>query len=437
MASRPKIVAGLDIGSSKITSLVAQISPEEEKYNIVGASSIPSSGIRKGQIVNIDEAAKAVIQSVEAAERMAGYSISRVLVSVGGAHVSSQNSHGVVAVAEPEGEISNEDVRRVIEAARAVSIPSSREILHVIPRSFTVDTQEGVADPIGMSGVRLEVETHIVTGSTTSIRNLVKCVSEVGAEIESLIFSGIAAAEAVLTQTEKELGVVLVDIGGGTINIVILIEGSPVYTSVLPIGAKNVTNDLAIGLRLSLDSAEKLKLALEEKQAPFSRELEKETTEKEKTDNKNADEIDLSTLGIEEAKSVSRKTVVEGIIRPRLNEIFGMVGAEIQRSSFAGLTPSGIVLCGGGASTIGAVEVCKKTLSLPVRIGFPGRITGLIDDVVNPAFATSVGLILQAGKQGYTQSSKVSFPAVGRLINRIPIKGAFGKAIEIFKSFLP
>lgn len=439
MVNRAKIVTGIDIGSSKITTIIAQVSPTDEKFNIIGAASIPSAGLRKGQIVNIEEASKVIVQSVEAAERMAGYSISSALVSVGGAHISSQNSHGIVAVADPEGEINQEDIRRVIEAARAISIPSSREILHVIPRTYTVDSQEGVADPIGMSGVRLEIETHIVTGSSTSIRNLTKCVAEVGAEIGSLVFSGIAAAEAVLTQTERELGVVLVDIGGGTINIGIFVEGSPVYTSVLPIGARNVTNDLAIGLRLSLESAEKLKLYLSsKKKSPWQSGKEEGQVKGENKDEmKESDEIDLSVLGIEEAKTVSHKTVVEGIIRPRLNEIFAMVGAEIQRSGFAGLTPAGIVLCGGGALAIGAVEICKKTLSLPVRIGYPTRVSGLIDDVMTPAFATSVGLILYTANPTYFQTTKFSLSGVGKLVRRIPIKGVFGKVFEMFKSFLP
>lgn len=421
MVSRSKIVAGIDVGSSKIATIIAQVSSEGEKINIVGASSVSSAGVRKGQIVNIEEASSAIIQSVEAAERMAGYSLSRVVVLVGGAHIASQNSHGVVAVAEPEGEITNDDVRRVTEAARAISVPSSREILHVIPRSYTVDSQEGVADPVEMSGVRLEVETHIITGSTTSIRNLTKCVSEVGANIEALVFSGMAAAGAVLTDTEKELGVVLVDIGGGTTSLAIFIERSPVYTSVLPIGAKNVTNDLAIGLRLSLEAAEKLKLSLSE--------------EKKEEEAKEGDEIDLSKLGIEEAKSVSRKTVIEGIIKPRLNEIFNVVGAEIQKSGFSGMTPSGIVICGGGALTVGAVETCKKTLALPARIGFPSKVTGLIDDVMTPAFAASIGLILYGDTENLRP--RFSLSRMSKFIEKFPGKIGFSKIIELIKSFLP
>jgi len=430
MVSRSKIVAGIDVGSSKIATIIAQVTPGEENINIIGASSIPSGGIRKGQIVNIEEASQKIIESVEAAERMAGYSINRVLVSVGGAHISSQNSHGVVAVAEPEGEIAAQDVNRVLEAARAISLPSSREILHVIPRAYTVDSQEGVADPVGMSGVRLEVETHIITGSTTSLRNLTKCVSEVGADIESLVFSGVAAAKTVLSETEKELGVVLADIGGGTTSLVIFIEGSPVFTSVLPVGAKNVTNDLAIGLRISLESAEKLKLILGKKEKESSEKTEGKEEEKE------SDEIDLSKLGIEELKSVSKKTVVEGIIKPRMNEIFTMIGEEIQKSGFAGMTPSGLVLCGGGALTIGAIEACKRTLALPVRIGFPTGITGLIDDVDSPIFATVVGLIIY-GKNEDFPSQKFFLKGMGRIVKNIPVKGTFKKLIEVVKSFLP
>lgn len=443
--TRSKAIAAIDVGSSKIATLIGQVSEETQRINIVGAASIPSSGVRKGQIVNIEEAADRIVKSVEAAERMAGFSLSRILVSVGGAHVASQNSHGIVAVAEPEGEITAEDVKRVIEAARAISLPSSREILHVIPRTFTVDSQEGVADPVGMSGVRLEVQTHIVTGSTTAIKNLTKCVSEVGADIDSLVFSGIASAEAVLTETEKELGVVLVDIGGGTTSVVVFVEGAPVYTVVLPVGAKNVTNDLAIGLRLSLEGAEKLKISLSQKAAQKQKELlpveekeEKEVKEKEKKEEKrNDDEIDLAKMGIyEETKKVSQKTLVEGIIKPRLNEIFAMVAEELKKSGFAGLTPSGIVLTGGGAQTVGIADTCRKSLSLPVRIGVPGKVSGLVDDILEPSFAAAIGL-LNYGLNAERPSSVASFPKLGELTKRIPVGGLAGKIGAFVRSFLP
>ncbi|MBU2577348.1 cell division protein FtsA [Patescibacteria group bacterium] len=433
--NRSKIVAAIDVGSTKIVTLIGQISENSERINVVGASSIPSTGVRKGQIVNIEEASDAIVRSVEAAERMAGLSLSKTLVLVGGAHISSQNSHGVVAVAEPQEEIVHEDVRRVIEAARAISLPSLREIVHVIPRTYTVDSQDGVADPIGMSGVRLEVETHIIIGSSTAMKNLARCVSEVGADIESLVFAGTAAAEAVLTETEKELGVVLVDIGGGTTNIVVYIEGAPAYTAVLPIGAKNVTNDLAIGLRLSLEGAEKLKISLKRTKSTGPEAVE---TEKKAEDKNKDDEVDLAKIGIyEEAKNVSRKTIVEGIIKPRLNEIFGMVASEIKKSGFGGLTPSGIVLTGGGAMTIGAVEICKRSLSLPVRIGISDKVSGLVDDITDPSFSASIGLLIYGSKPFEGLSLASPFHKFGEISKKLPIKGLAGKFAAFVKSFLP
>jgi len=426
--NRNKVIAAIDVGSIKVSTIIGQPNEDGERINVVGVSSIPSLGIRKGQIVNIEEAADVIVKSVEAAERMAGFSLSKIFVSVGGAHISSQNSHGVVAVAEPQGEIIPDDVRRVIEAARAISLPSSREILHIIPRTYTVDSQEGVADPIGMSGVRLEVETHIITGSTTALKNLSKCVSEVGANVEAMVFSGIASAEAVLTETERELGVVLVDVGGGTTSVVLFLEGAPAYTAVLPIGARNVTNDLAIGLRLSLEGAEKLKISLSEK-------VKKPSEEEVPLDE---DEVDLNRLGIyEETKKVSKKTIVEGIIRPRLNEIFNMVGAEIQRSGFAGLTPSGVVLTGGGASTVRAAEACRKSLSLPVRIGIPDKVTGLVDDILDPAFASAIGLLVYGNKNSGGISFNSTFSKYRSFGKKIPIKGLAEKIGNFVKSFLP
>jgi len=437
--SQSKIIAGIDVGSTNIITVIAQILKEEGRINVSGVSCFPSTGVRKGQIVDIDRVTEALVNSLEAAERMAGYSVSRAFISLGGAHIASQNSHGVVAVAEPEKEIIAEDVRRVIEAARAISLPSSREIIHCLPRTYTVDGQEGVVDPLGMNGIRLEVEAHLITGSQTAIRNLTKCVTEAGIDIEGLVFSGLAASESVLTETEKELGVVLVNIGGGTTSVVIFIEGSPVYSSVLPIGAKNVTNDLAIGLRLSLEAAEKLKLALSNKQKKVALPLRKEKEKNKEQTEKNGDEIDLVKLGIyEETKSVSRKTLIEGIIRPRLNEIFTMVGLEIKKSSFGGMTPSGIVVCGGGGQTVGVVEAAKRTLSLPARIGIPSGITGLVDDILNPAFAVSLGLIIYGSKE----ETKSGFPRwgitnFGRIAQRIPVKGLLGKLANLAKSFLP
>lgn len=429
--NKQRIIAGIDIGSSKITTIIGSVGEEEVK--IIGVASVPSRGMRKGQIVDIEEATGGVIESVEAAERMAGYSLSRVLVSVGGPHLASQNSTGVVAVAEPEGEITAEDVERVVEAAKAVSLPSSREIIHVIPRFFTVDGQPGIKDPVGMAGVRFEVETHIITGSTTAIRNLTKCVSEVGADIEAIVAGGLAAAESVLTETEKELGVVLIDIGGGVTNIIIFVEGAPFYTSVLPIGAKNVTNDLAIGLRVSLETAEKIKIALSEKEKKPALPAEEEKFSKEEKD-----EINLADLGVlEEAKTVSKKTLVEGIVKPRLDEIFTMVGLEIKKSGAAGLTPAGVVICGGGAQTVGVVSAAKRNLAMPVRIGTPQGIGGLIDDVQTPDFAVATGLLLYEAKTELKSAVGFSFKQIGERFPKIPVRGIAGKAWDLLKSFLP
>jgi len=427
--TKDKVLVGIDIGTSKIATLIGTGSAEGP-VNIIGVSAVSSRGLRKGQVVDIEEAMAAITDGLEAAERMAGYSVSAALVSVGGNHIASQNSHGVVAVAEPDKEITSQDVERVIEAAKAVSLPSSREILHVLPRGFIVDSQEGVKDPLGMTGVRLEVDTHLITGGSTALRNLAKCVSEVGVDVEDLVFGGLASAEAVLSETEKELGVVLVDIGGGTTDICIFVEGSLAYSAVIPIGAKNITNDLAIGLRVSLESAEKIKLALGEKK--------KEVVTIEEKEKKEEDEIDLSYLGLaEDIQKVSRKTLIEGIIKPRLNEIFAMVSLEIKKSGFAGMTPGGVVLTGGGALTVGVVEAAKRNLAMPVRIGIPGNVTGLIDEILSPSYATSIGLLLYGLKSETRGERKIFLSSLGRLIDKIPVKTAAGRVIDLIKSFLP
>lgn len=432
-----KVVAGIDIGTSKITTLIATV-PPDGLVNVMGVATVPSKGIRKGQVVDIEEATSSVLTSLEAAERMAGYSISGAFLSIGGSHILSQNSHGVVAVAEPHKEIVREDIRRAIEAAKAVSLPSTREILHVLPREFIVDSQEGIKDPVGMSGVRLEVNTHLITAGMTALRNLEKCASLVGIDVDGFVFGGLASAEAVLTETEKELGVVLVDIGGGTLDICIYVDGALSYSSVLPIGARNITNDLAIGLRISLESAEKIKIALNRKAKNITlpQVMSREDAKKDKTD-KNIDEIDLSDLNLSEGlKKVSKKTLVEGIIKPRLNEIFAMVGLEIKKSGFGGLTPAGLVIAGGGAETMGVVEAAKRNLAMPVRVGVPGNISGLVDEILSPMFSTSAGLLIYASKEDRVVQ-RSSLKGLTELTNRLPIKGVAGKVLDLVKSFLP
>ncbi len=446
--AKDRIFTAIDIGSSKATTIIAS-SLKDEKISVVGVSTVPSRGLRKGQVVDIDEAVSSISESVEAAERMAGVSVGSAYVSLGGAHIQSQNSKGVVAVSEPEGEITAADIQRVVEAAQAVSLPSSREMLHVLPRDFAVDSQAGIKDPLGMTGVRLEVDTQIVTGSTTAIRNLAKCVGEVGIDIESIIFSGLASSEAVLSETEKELGVVLMDIGAGTTDIAIWVDGALSYSSVLPVGARNVTNDIAVGLRVSLESAEKIKLLLSQKSRPkFAVDSEEQKPVKA------ADELDLTDLELpEDVSKISRKTLVEGIIKPRLLEIFTYVGLEITKSGFGTLTPSGVVITGGGAETIGILNACRSRLAMPCRVGAPfsttgdnsSTISGLIDELASPQFATSVGLVIYGAKETKPgrmtpKGSTVSLPNMdtfGRIAAKLPLGNIVGKFGKLLKSFLP
>ncbi len=430
--AKDKVICGIDVGSSKIATLIASVD-ESGKINLIGVSSTISHGVRKNQVVDIDEAVLAITESVEAAERMAGYSISSAFVALGGPQIESVNQHAVVAVSEPEGEIRSSDIQRVNDAARAIPLPSSREILHVIPRTFTVDGQEGIKDPIGMTGVRLETETHIITGSSTSMRNLVKCVSEVGIDVTELVFSGIASSIAVLTDTEKELGVVLIDIGGETTDVVIFIDGSVAYSSVIPIGARHITSDMAVGLRVSLESAEKIKISLGkiEKLPVNPQSLEEESIKSAKK--KEEEFLDIKSLGLaEDVQKISKKAVVDGIIRPRLQEIFKYVGKELKKSGFGTQIPSGLVICGGGAQTAGVLDQAKYVLGFPARLAVIEGLSGMIDEIDSPSFAAAAGLILY----GSTQEShrNIHIPV---LSGNLPLKGMIQKGISLVKSFLP
>lgn len=436
-----KIVVGVDIGTAKVVTVIAKI---DETINILGVSEGKAAGIRKGQIVDIEEAVAAINESVEAAERMAGYSVSHIVASIGGGHIESMNSKGVVAISAPSGEISRQDIARVIDAAKAVSLPSSREILHVLPRNYTVDGQEGIKDPIGMTGVRLEVDTHIISAGTTSLRNLEKALSQVGLDVDSTVFSGYASSLSVLSDTEKELGVVLVDLGAGTTDISVYVEGSVAYSSVLPIGARHITNDLAIGLRVSLESAEKIKLFLSRKTARRVVHPEDEITPRDAKSVLEAkakeDEIDLSSLHLpEELRKVSQKTLIDGIIRPRLNEIFTMVGLEVKKSGFGGQMPAGLVVTGGGAKTVGVVEAAKRMLAMPVRIGYPTGLKGIVDEVQDPAFASVVGLLIYGTQNDMGASSSLPFgfnmPKVGGI--KAPSGNLLPQIIKFLKSFIP
>lgn len=433
MASDERVIAGIDIGTSKICTIIGQTKEPHDPVNILGVSVVPSKGIKKGQVVDILSASNAVAEGLEAAQRMAGYTMTSAFVSVGGSHIMSANSHAVVAVSRPDVEITQDDVNRVSESAKALSLPSSREIIHVIPRTFVVDGQDGIRDPMGMTGSRLEINTHIVHGAVISIRNLTRCMHDIKLDVDSFVFSGLGSAFSVLTDTEKELGVALVDIGGGTTDICMYVDGALSYSAVLPIGAKNITNDIAIGLRVNLDAAEKIKLLLSKEKPvsyldPSGRLLDKDTRKK-------IDEIDISSLDLgDELKVVSRKLLVDGILRPRLEELFSHVAMEFKKSGFADSIPAGLVLSGGGVLSPAVVDTARRVMSLPVRIGTPQNIIGLIDEVQNPMYATAVGLLHYGALQEEEHTSRQSFSAMDSFKN----SGAFmQRFMEWVKGFLP
>ncbi len=430
--AKDKVIAGIDVGSSKIATLIATVT-EANQINLIGVAATSSRGVKKGQIVDIEAAVNSITESVESAERMAGFSVSSAFISTGGPQIESINSHAVVAVAQAGGEIKENDVLRVNDAARAIALPASREILHVIPRTFTVDGQEGINDPIGMTGIRLETDTHIVTGSTTSMRNLAKCISMVGIDVDELIFSGIASSYSVLSDTEKELGVVLVDIGGETTDIVIFVDGAVAYSSVIPLGGRHITSDIAVGLRVSLESAEKIKQWLS--RIPKAPTFPEEKEVGSKLDKKKDEEIlDVKSLGIsEDIQKISRKAVVESIIKPRVQEIFKFVGKEIKKSGFGAMVPSGLVITGGSSTTIGLLDQAKFVLGFPARLGKVEGFTGLTDEIDSPAFATAAGLLLYGAKSS-GGSAEMSLPVLGK---GLPIKAVTQKVTDLLKSFLP
>ncbi|KKQ67153.1 MAG: Cell division protein ftsA [Candidatus Daviesbacteria bacterium GW2011_GWA2_38_24] len=426
--AKDKVICGIDVGSSKIATVIATVG-EDERINLIGVAAANSRGVKKGQVVDIEEAVTAITESIEGAERMAGYSISSAYISMGGPQIESVNSHAVVAVAQPEGEIKESDILRVNDAAKAIALPSSREILHVVPRTFTVDGQDGIRDPIGMTGIRLETDTHIVTGSSTAMRNLAKCVNTVGIDVNELVFSGIASAQAVLTETEKELGVVLIDIGGETTDLVIFVDGAIAYSSVIPLGARHVTSDIAVGLRISLESAEKIKQWLGRPiKVPVTPESLKEK------DTKKEEAVDLKALGIsEDIPKISRKAVADSIIRPRLQEIFKFVGKEIKKSGFGAQVPSGLVIAGGGVLTVGVLDQAKYVLGFPARLGKAEGFIGLTDELDSPAFSTVAGLVLY-GSRDSKAGTDLSLPVLAK---GFPIKAVTQKLSDLIKSFLP
>ncbi|HET7090096.1 MAG TPA: cell division protein FtsA [Anaerolineae bacterium] len=397
-----RTIVGIDVGTTKICALVGESGPDGA-LRIVGVGLSPSRGIKRGVVVNVGEATEAIGAALEKAERSSGYQIARAFVSLAGTHINAVNSRGVVAVVHGERGISQEDVDRAIEAARAIAIPADREVLHVIPRGFTVDGQDGVRDPIGMTGFRLEVEAHIVTGATSSVHNLLKCIEGANVAVDALVLSSIASGEAVLTETEKDMGVALADIGGGTTDIAIFIDGSVWHTTILGVGGSHITNDVAVGLRLPADAAENVKVA--HGHARYQTIDPVETIEVEGFDDGGA-------------SRVVRRDVAE-IIEARAEEIFNLIMQEVKRSGYDGLLPAGLVLSGGTAQLRGLRELGRQVMNMPVRVGGPHDLLGLVDTISTPAFATSVGLLKWGDRQSDALArTRRSGPSVGRRLGR-------------------
>ncbi len=406
-------ITGVDVGSSVTRVAVVQSDPAKESPTLLGIGTSEMEGMQKGVVTDVDDAVKSLNQALDTAEKVAGVPIERALVSINGSHISSQNSRGVIAVSRADGEITAEDVARVINAAQAVSLPSNREILHVLPQSFIVDGQEQITDPVGMTGVRLEVETHMVEGSTPFIRNITKVVNQSGVHIDDFVFAPLAAAAAVLNKKQRELGVVLVDLGAGTSSLVVYEDNQLLHTAVLPLGSSHITNDVAIGLRTSIDVAEEIK-------RQYGTALP-DTIKK-------SESIMVEADG--EQDSVSRKELAD-IISARLDEIFAFVDKELRQLGKSGLLPAGIIFTGGGAHLPGVVEVAKKRLRLPAKLGNIQAFEGLAEQTSDPSSAVVLGLTLWALEQEQAPSKKLPSLAIPN------VRAGVGKMKNWFKNFIP
>jgi cell division protein FtsA len=390
MGRKGRMVVGLDIGTTKVCAIVGEVT--EEGVEIIGIGSSPSEGLRKGVVVNIDNTMESIKKAVEEAESVADMSIKRVYAGVSGSHIKSFNNQGMVVI---RGNVVEEgDVQRVIEAAKAIPLPADREVLHILPQNYVVDDQDGIKDPIGMSGVRLEVNVHIVTGAAASVQNVVRSVNGVGLDVNEVILEQFAASEAVLSADEKELGVALVDIGGGTTDIAVYAEGVVKYTAVLPVGGGYLTNDIAVGLRTPMSEAEKVKIKYGCACTPMIPQDEM---------------IEVPSVGGREPRRVSRQ-VLGGIIEPRMDEILNLVCREIVKSGFEDRLAAGIVLTGGTAILEGITELAEHIFNMPVRRGYPIGVTGP-EEMNSPLYATAVGLILYGSRQysrnGRSEGSRI------------------------------
>lgn len=369
------MIVGLDIGTSKVVAIVGEITPEGG-VEIIGLGSHPSYGLKKGVVVNIESTVQSIQRAVAEAELMAGCQINSVYVGIAGSHIRSINSHGIVAIRERE--VTNSDLDRVIDAARAVAIPADQRILHILPQEFIVDNQEGIRDPIGMSGVRLEAKVHLVTGAVGAAQNIVKCIRRCGLEVDDIILEQLASSYSVLTEDEKELGVCLIDIGGGTTDIAVFSDGAIRHTAVIPIAGDQVTNDIAVALRTPTQYADDIKI----KFACALRQL----ANPEET-------IEVPSVGDRPPRKLSRQTLAE-VVEPRYEELLSLVQAELRKSGFEEIIAAGIVMTGGSSKMEGVIDLAEEIFHMPVRLGLPQYVTGLSDVVSNPIHATGVGLLL-------------------------------------------
>ena len=370
-----RLIVGLDVGTSKVVAIVGEVAPEGE-IEVIGLGSHPSRGLKKGVLVNIESTVQSIQRAIEEAELMAGCRIHSVFAGIAGSHIRSLNSHGIVAIREKE--VTPGDVERVIDAARAVAIPADQKILHVLPQEFVIDNQEGVREPVGMSGVRLEAKVHLVTGAVSAAQNVIKCVRRCGLEVDDIILEQLASAQSVLTDDEKELGVCLVDIGGGTTDIAVFTEGAIRHTAVIPIAGDQVTNDIAVALRTPTQHAEDIKVK-------YACALAKLASPEET--------IEVPSIGDRAPRRLARQTLAE-VVEPRYEELLTLVQAELRRSGFEDLMAAGIVLTGGSAKMEGVVDLAEEVFHVPVRVGVPQAVAGLAEVVRNPIYATGVGLLL-------------------------------------------
>jgi cell division protein FtsA len=393
MAPAARIFAGLDIGTTKISCIIADQNAAGE-LRIVGVGNAPSEGLRRGAVVDLEKTVASITRAVEEAERMAGVQAKGVHAGIAGDHIRSLNSRGVVAVSRKDNEIHAADVARVIEAAKAIAIPTDREIIHVIPQEFIVDDQDGIKDPVGMSGVRLEAEVHIITGAVTSARNICRAIQRAGLKVYDLTLEPLASAAAVLDDDEEDLGVVLLDMGGGTTDVAVFHEGAVRHTCIIPFGGANVTSDIAIGLRTPIDKAEAIKIQFGSALAALV----------------NGDEsVSVSGVGGRGDKEISRH-VLASMIEPRMEEIFALANKEVRKNHFAPLIGGGVVLTGGTSLLPGAAELAEQVFEMPVRLGLPRGLGGLSANVCDPRFATGVGLVLHAAR---AEEGGVDFVEVG------------------------